>query len=83
MLTLPSKETEYVVFGDSNFFFLNIKVHLRQRGQKGKQVSEKGTVHVSGNLLLEFFLSLPRKKIAHSLEYCFCLRCSWLLMITV
>ena len=36
MPTLPSKETEYVVFGDSNFFFLvlNIKVHLRQRGEK-------------------------------------------------
>ena len=42
MPTLPSKETEYVVFGDSNFFLvLNIKVHLRQRGQKGKQMLQK------------------------------------------
>ena len=43
MLTLPSEETEWVVFGDSNFFFLvlNIKVHLRQRGQKGNQMVQK------------------------------------------
>ena len=42
MVMLPSKDTEYVVFGDSNFcLVLNIKVHLRRRGQKGKQMLQK------------------------------------------
>ena len=64
---------------------LNIQGPSEGKRPKGEpDVTENGTVHVTGNLLLEFFSfsSVPKKSTFVRILGFF-LRCSWLFMITL